>query len=357
MAASLEPSIRVAVFSNPSSVTIEANEGGLLSISDGNARPLSKGRIATIVSGPDGLRVNGRAQSSRELIIEGKNPSYRIAGRTFRGTLHVVQNSRNITVINELPMETYLVGLIGSEISSLWPPEAIKAQAVAARTYALNQMDRIRRVRPDAAYDIESTMLDQVYDGAHREEANVYGILEATRGQVLKRNGIIFPAFYHSCCGGFTEHAHNVWNDAEGPPPVEDRYCERSPKRYWTYRISKAEFQRALLRNQVAIGSISSVTTIPFFDSPRVDTVVLETSTGIENIKATELRKFFGYANVKSTWFEVALAGKDIAFTGKGYGHGVGMCQWGAKGMAEEGYGYTDILKFYYPDAQIVTMY
>jgi len=354
-AASLEPTIRVAVVNAHSSVTVEANGGGLLSITDTLSRPVSKLRIATIVTTSNGLRINGRPLDGSELFIQGRD--YRIGTRTFRGTLHIVQNGNNIIVVNDLPIESYLVGLINSEISSNWPVEVIKAQAVAARTYAISQMERMRQARPDSPYDIESTMLDQVYDGAHREEAHVYRILEATRGQVLRRNGMIFPSFYHSCCGGFTEHAHNVWSDAQGPPTIEDRYCERSPKREWSYRIPRTDFQKVLANNGVRFDSIISVTTIPFFDSPRVDTLVLETNTGIHNIKATELRKLLGWANLKSTWFEVRLAGANIVFEGHGYGHGVGMCQWGAKGMAEEGYAYTDILKFYYPDAEMVTIY
>ena len=357
-AAPSEPTIRVAVVNTPASVTIEADGGGLLQINDAASRSVSKGRIATIVAGGEsGLRVNGRASGTKEVVIQSKAEIFRIGTRTFRGTLRAVQNGNRIIVVDDIPIETYLVGLINSEISSSWPAEAIKAQAVAARTYAMNQTDRIRRARPDSSYDMESTMMDQVYDGAHREEAHVYRIVEATRGQVLKKNGAIFPAFYHSCCGGMTEHAHNVWSDAEGSPPVEDRYCERSPKRLWSYKLSRAEFQKLLAAANVTMSSITSITTVPLFDSPRVDTVVVETTSGTQNVKATELRKILGYANVKSTWFEVNLAGKDIVFNGRGYGHGVGMCQLGAKGMAEEGHAYTDILKFYYPDAEIVTIY
>lgn len=356
-AASLEPTIRVAVANEQGSVTVEADGGGLISITDTNSRPITKVGLATIVASQNGLRVNGRQSSTDKIVIQSKAEIFRIGARKFRGTLRAVQNGGRILIVNDVPIETYLVGLINSEISSSWPAETIKAQAVAARTYALNQVERVRKARPDSPYDIESTMMDQVYDGAHREEAHVYKIIEATRGQVLEKNGVLIPAFYHSCCGGLTEHAHNVWNDAEGPPPVEDRYCERSPKRLWSYAISRAEFRRLLVAGNVPTGSISSITTIPLFDSPRVDTVVIETSSGTQNVRATELRKILGYANLKSTWFEVNLAGKDVVFNGRGYGHGVGMCQWGAKGMAEEGHPYVDILKFYYPDAELVTIY
>ncbi len=356
-AASLEPRIRVAIVSEEGAVTIEAEGGGAVSIMDTNSRPITKAHLATVTASPNGLRVNGRPTASKEIVIQSKAETFHIGARKFRGELKAVQSQNRILIINNIPIETYLVGLIDSEISSSWPAEAIKAQAVAARTYAMNQIERIRSKRPDSPYDIESTMMDQVYDGAHREEAHVYKIVEATRGQVLTKNGLLIPAFYHSCCGGMTEQAHNVWGDADGPPPVEDRFCERSPKKLWSYKLTLTNFQKLLAAGKVPVGSISSIATIPLFDSPRVDTVVIETASGTQNVKATDLRKYLGYANLKSTWFEVNLSGNDVTFSGRGYGHGVGMCQWGAKGMADEGHAYQDILKFYYPDAELTTIY
>ena len=356
-AASLEPSIRVAVMSGQPSLTVEAPHGGILAITDRHGDPLSKSAVVTIVPAKNGLRINGRSTNAQEIQIDSRGEFYRVGARSFKGALRIVQTSDRLTLVNDVPLEVYLVGLVGSEISANWPAEAIKAQVVAARTYAVNQVERTRRMKTDASYDIESTMFDQVYDGAHKEEAHVYQITSVTRGQILTRSGAIYPVFYHSCCGGFTEHARNVWSNIEDSPVVEDRFCARSPKHDWTYEISRGEFQKTLADNGIRIGQLSSVSTMPFNDSPRVDTVIIESNTGTDNIKATELRKMLGYANLKSTWFEVNLGSKNIVFKGQGYGHGVGLCQWGAKGMADEGYAYTDILKFYYPDAGIVTIY
>jgi stage II sporulation protein D len=355
--AALEPSIRVAVLSGKTVVTIEAEEGGLLEVTDLNKRNIIKTHAATVSSAPYGVRVNGRQYSSGQIMITGKITNYKIEDRKFSGTLRIFQKNGKLTVINDLPLETYIAGIINSEISSSWPSEAIKAQAVAARTYAMNQIEKTRRAHPDSQYDIESTMMDQVYAGAHREDPRSQDLAGATRGQVLTRYGAVFPAFYHSCCGGRTEQAENVWEDAEGPPPVDDRFCERSPKRNWTLKISKTELQNILKKNGVDAGTINAVTTVPLFGSPRTDTVIFETTAGIHGVKATQLRKMLGYSEMKSTWFEAAVQGSNIIFNGRGYGHGVGMCQWGAKGMAEQGYEYTDILKFYYPDAKILTLY
>lgn len=345
-----EPVLRVAVISQAKQVVIESANSTPLTALSSDGREIAKYNKHTLL-------IDSRMVGNSELIIKNEVSSYKIGQKYFSGSLRVVKHDGQLTIINDVPLETYLTGLINSEISSSWPEEAIKAQAVAARTYAINQMKKTRSARPDATYDIESTIMGQVYEGAHLEDAKSQKNVMATRGEVLKRNGAIFPAFFHSCCGGMTEHAHNVWNDADGPDTVLDRFCERSPKKNWQLTIPHRELRNLLAKNGINIGNISSVIAVPLIDSPRIEAIIIESSSGIENIKATELRRMIGFTKFKSTWFEVKNTGGNLLFEGHGYGHGVGMCQWGAKGMAEEGYKYTDILKFYYNDAELVGIY
>lgn len=356
-AAPLEPNIRVAVLVQNAPITVKPAAGGMLLIEDEDGRRKSNVAVATFMSTPKGLRMNGRSYEASTVKIKSRTPSYKINDRTFSGELHITAYKGQLVVVNDVPMETYITGLINSEISSSWPRESIKAQAVAARTYAVNQIDRTRRARPHALYDIRSTMMDQVYAGAHREDYRSRKMVKDTRGEILRRSGSIFPAFYHSCCGGRTEWAKNVWSNADSAHPIEDRFCQRSPKRNWNLTIPLSTFRNKLADNDIKIGRILSLSTIPFFDSPRIDTLIMETDTGIKHVKATTLRRIFGYGKLKSTWLEVKLDKNHVTFTGKGYGHGVGMCQWGAKGMAEEGYDYKEILKFYYPDAEMAQIY
>lgn len=300
----------------------------------------------------------GRKDFGKTIAVSNSTRKYRTPGKVLRGTITIAAiPPSSLMIINNLPLEDYLSGLINSEISSSWPIEAIKSQAVAARTYALNQIENSRKSPAQRFFDIRSTMMDQVYDGAHLEDSRSLKAVGQTRGEVLLRNGAIFPAYYHSCCGGHTEHAHNVWPGEAGPPVIDDEHCSKSPKFAWTYEISTARFAEILRSQDIALEGIHSIAITSFSDSPRVEMVLIEDNLGLKMIKATELRKIFGYHNIKSTWFEVRLENKNISFRGRGYGHGVGLCQWGAKNMAEVGIDYRNILKFYYPDADVKVLY
>lgn len=337
------PSIRVLVIEKVPAVTVK-NAAGTK-------------RDMRVMAERNGLSVNGAGSGTELEFASGRN-FLDIDGRHFRDTVKIIWNGdRDLSIINLLPLEDYLTGLINSEIRSDWPFESVKAQAVAARSYALNLIENKKRSTTEHSYDVKSTVMDQVYDGAHLEDEPSKRAVNRTSGEVLTKNGRLFAAYYHSCCGGRTEHAHNVWAGEEGPPIVSDRYCVRSPKFSWDFKISIAEFVRALQNAGISIGNLSSVAKSILSDSPRTGEMLIEDENGMKMIKATELRRIFGYQNIKSTWFDVVQKGKELIFTGRGYGHGVGMCQWGAKAMAEENRTYNEILKFYYPDAEISKVY
>lgn len=348
------PKVRVMVHEGPS--VAPSGLGATMKLTTGDefrGRHRNIGKLALITAGDSGLLFRGEPLGRRASVRSGTS-RYAIDEREFRGELELVWKSKSkLIVVNHLPLEDYLVGLIGSEMYPSWPVEAFKAQAVAARTYALHHADRSGA----NDYDVTSTVLSQVYEGAHKEVFLARKAVEATRGLVLTRKGAVFPSYYHSCCGGLTEHAHNVWEGELGPPQVVDNYCEASPKRSWTERMSLTSFGNALRAAGIEVGEISDVHTRPEMDSPRVENVFVEHSGGIEVIRAAELRAILGYSKIKSTWFELENKGGQLRFKGHGYGHGVGMCQWGAKGMADRGMGYRDILKFYYADAEIRQAY
>lgn len=352
------PEVRVLIAEGPEATV----EGALtpLRIATGDPRGGSgtlAGMRATLIAGPKGLVHDGTPIGPVAGIVS-RQDRFRIAGRLYRGEIRVTWEAEGkLLVVDVIPLEDYLVGLIGSEISPAWPAEAQKAQAVAARTYALHHAQAVSVSASPRAYDVTSSVLSQVYDGVHKEDNRAREAVAATRGQVLERDGRIFPAYYHSCCGGRTEHARNVWEDASGPPVIEDGYCERSPRHDWSWRSPLAAFTAKLAINGIAIGRITDVAIEGEPDNPRIANLIIADENGAHAVKATELRRIFGFSEIKSTWFEPQLAGNEIRFTGRGYGHGVGMCQWGSKGMADAGKGYREILKFYYPDAELITAY
>lgn len=355
--ASQPPEIRVLVIDSVPKAFIEGIGSPLSAVSESGNCSGIKSKGVTISATQSGLLV-GRSQCGNSIVISNKNERYRISGRSFRGSITAVWKSNgSLMIIARMPLEDYLAGLINSEISSSWPVESIKAQAVAARTYAMNQIEGAQNAAKARPFDITSTMLDQVYEGAHLEDNRSRLAVADTRGEMLLRNGEIFPAYYHSSCGGHTERAENVWEGERGPPVIDDPYCSQSPKFTWSYNIPVSRFAEIMNGQGTPISTVRTIATSVLQDSPRVDMLLVEDDQGLKMIRATELRRIFGYQNIKSTWFEANLRGGSISFTGRGYGHGVGLCQWGAKGMAEEGIGYRDILKFYYPDADVARLY
>lgn len=353
------PVVRVAVVKNVPDVKVRAARS-LVTISGTDGAAIMRTKEVTLRAQSGMLRVSGNPVADEYVTITAKPALYYIGRNKYRGELRVYAHKDNaLLVVNELDIEDYLAGLINSEISSNWPIEAVKAQAVAARTYALNQIGGTNRYSPNARYDVEATVADQVYHGAHREDERAYQGVRATTGMVLTRSGVIFPSFYHSTCGGLTEHARNAWADMQGPPSVVDKYCERSPHRAWFFALPRSEFI-GLMTGVGIMGKreiMTSVGQVPFADSPRVDEVVIITDKGERRIKATELRRMIGYTRLKSTWFNVGIEGDQVVFAGRGFGHGVGLCQWGAKGMAGAGHTWRDILKHYYGDAEVGRMY
>lgn len=351
------PTIRVLLDEGRSAVAIRA-EGGALTLADDAGKTIAKDQSRLEIAAGASALVWGRRALPAAVVVDAGGGRMQVGERTLRGRLRIVWRAPgSCLLVNELPLEEYLVGLVGSELFPDWPVETMKAQAVAARTYALTRIEGATWAKPPRPYDIGSSVLAQVYHGAHRENPQIARAVAATRGEVLERNGRLFPAYYHSCCGGRTEHASNVWPGEAGPPTVAGKWCARTPRARWELSLPKAELEAILTRARLIAGPIRSIATTELADSPRVDQLLVETDGGLEMIKATELRRLVGYEKLRSTWFTVRLEGNAVRFSGRGFGHGVGMCQWGAKGMADAGKGYREILRFYYPDAAIKKTY
>lgn len=276
-------------------------------------------------------------------------------GKKYVGRLDFFDNGDStLTAVNVLPMEEYLVGLVKSEMPSDWPIEAVKAQAVAARTYALFQKKAKLDGRLGSVYDVESSVLDQVYGGSS-EDVRVRKAVESTSGEILVRHGDPIKSFFNSTCGGQTELAINVWGEESLFPSIKDRYCKRSPHYSWTYSISKPALAEKLRVKGFLADDVANITIENRKSNPRAGIVMIDTGLNVFFIQGSDFREMVGYNNLKSTWFNVKIEDDKVVFEGHGYGHGVGMCQWGAKGMAEAGKNYRQILHFYYPGIKLQT--
>lgn len=271
-----------------------------------------------------------------------------IGDRWYRGRTRVLPTSQGLTAINYVDLEKYLYSVLGGEVYATWPQEALKAQAVAARTYALYQ----RQTRGNSVFDLGDTIAWQVYRGLESEASSLYSAVDSTAGQVLTHNGKLILAAFHSSSGGHTENVENVWSNSlpylRGVPD----YDGNTPEAQWVKNFSRDELSRRIS----GVGNVVSM--VPERVSPfgRIITMKVIGDGGTRVISGPALRKAL---ELRSTWFTVSSdsANKSLPSTfrieGRGYGHGLGMSQWGAYSMANQGANYQQIVLHYYRGATL----
>ena len=343
-AAAPSETIRVAIVKNASAVTV-SGDGVIATRENGSA--VAVNAPVTVRSGRDGVILDGT--SYRRLTFAGAS-AIQINGKPYRGVAELSMSDKGIVVVNELLLEEYLVGLINCEISSAWPIEAVKAQAVIARTYALHRRD----ARKSSLYHLESSVMDQVYEGCEIEDSRAHRAVSETAGEVLVYNGSIIQAFYHSNCGGKTEAAENVWG-ARLPymMGVDCLYCLTNPTTAWEQKVSLQEMEDKLRAAGHRVAGVSDIRPGVRNSRGRLKNIVISSSRGETVLGGDQFRKVIGYGVIKSTNFTVTVKNCEAQFAGFGNGHGVGLCQWGSKQRALDGFLYTEILSYYYPGTEL----
>jgi len=337
--------IRVAILKNASSVTVDG-EGIIATRENGAAVALNPPVL--IKPGKNAVVVDGTAY--RRLTFAGSSAVY-VNGKPYRGVAEATPGEKGVLVVNELPLEEYLVGLINCEISSAWPIEAVKAQAVIARTYALNR----KQARSTSFYHLESSVIDQVYDGCEIEDSRARRGVSDTAGEVLSYQGAVIQAFYHSNCGGRTEASEHVWGkQLPYLGGVDCRYCLTSPSSAWDLRIALPELEERLKAAGHRVSGVTDIRPGPRNSRGRLKHVVIVSSRSDLSLTGDQFRKAIGYSVIKSTNFTVRVENREAVFSGLGNGHGVGLCQWGAKQRALDGFGYAEILSYYYPGTDLI---
>lgn len=336
--------IRVAIVKQAPGVVVDG-DGLLVRSEDGRALPLAP--PVSLRPGGEGVLVDGAGFRRLSFAAAG---AVMVNGKPYRGLVEISYGERGLLVINDLPLEEYLVGLINCEVSSTWPIEAVKAQAVIARTFALHR----REMRKNAPYHLESSVLDQVYDGCLIEDSRAKRAVDETAGQVLTYNGGIIQAFYHSCCGGRTEASENVWGKRfPYLTGVSCEYCQGNPAALWEQRLSLKDLAERLRAAGQRLAVVSDIREGERNSRGRLAQVVMTTDRGRLTLGGDQFRKVMGYGVIKSTNFTVRVSDGQALFTGSGNGHGVGLCQWGAKQRALNGFDYREILSYYYPGTSL----
>jgi stage II sporulation protein D len=303
-------------------------------------------------------------------------------GHPYRDEIKIYPIGNHCEVINVLDLEKYLDGLVNSEFSSQWSEESIEAQVVAARTYAFFQIQEAKKWK-DSRFDLDATVKDQVYNGSLRESFHSSVAAAKTKGFILTSDGgkKIYPikAYYHSTCGGLTELPENVWGQSSAgfKKKVACPFCSGSPRYRWTLELKTKEIAHAIVQGIQSEGMLPNwpkwasriiqqnhlldVKVGQFDQDGRVavlSTLWADGKAVVElPIAGAKFRNWMGAGRFKSTWFQLISLGRGDAsrwhFQGRGNGHGVGLCQWGAKTMGEKGYKMATILKHYYPDAAL----
>lgn len=382
-----EPELRVGVRVGVDSVIV-SSPGGLRAVD-------REGRRAVLESGPgqvwrfrgEGGRLEARPAAGEEERAAGEWGVLRIEpletgaplfvdGRPYRGTVELLAvPGRGLNAINRVTMEAYLRGVVPIEIGPRPPEEfaAVAAQAVAARTYALANLN----AHAEMGFDLFATVADQVYDGILAERDDATRAVRETEGWVLTWEGSPIRAYYHSTCGGRTAAVREVLDRPDAPylRPVLDRdaagrdYCAISPRYRWT-----AEFDREAMDGRVRdglaahfgvvrgeVGRLERLEVRGRTPSGRVQEVTIAGTGSEYRLSRNDIRfvlRSRDGAILNSTHFEVEpLAGGGARLRGRGYGHGVGMCQFGAIGRARAGQPWQEILRTYYPGAQLTRVY
>lgn len=313
------------------------------------------GQAWTIVPTSAGLDAGGVDLGPRTRLTP-RTGFLRVEGRAYRGTIELQRTPQGrVTAINEVDLEAYLYGVIKPEIDPQWPAEAVKAQAVAARTLAVERLSASRAHPGAAGYDLPATTDAQVYLGVAAEDPAAAAAVDATRGRVVTYRGLPIFAAYHSNSGGHTEDSENVWGTVypylRGVP---DPYALGAPSAWWSARLPVSEVAARLRRGGVEVPALSGV--LPGRMTPwgRAITVRLLGGDGeTREINANRFRLLVGSEVVRSTMFTISRQGEDLEVAGRGAGHGVGLDQWGARALALVGFTSDQILKYYYTGVAI----
>ena len=351
--------IRVAVVRSDPEVSLQIH-GPFTVVGRQSGQPIQEGTRLAAVSvravpagiafGADILPVSGiRVASGGEAAIS-------LNGRRLRGTLEIVkQKDQTLLVINHIALEDYLQGVLSKEAPDYWPPEALKTVAIAARTYAIYQ----RYTKESVEYDVTGDVLSQDYGGKSEEKAATTRAVKASAGIVLLSRGRLFPTFYHSTCGGVTEHARAM-GDFDLEPlrgGIVCNFCSASPFYRWRRRFTKADISWALSKSpRGSIGPVSALQVTRRSQTGRAQEITIVGAKQTVRLTGFEFRSLFGFDRLRSPSFSVTPAGDSFLLDGRGWGHGVGMCQWGAAELARRGVSAAEILSYYYPGTELATV-
>lgn len=354
------PDLRVGLASGRASLTITP-AGGKATVQTGSSKTITlAANTAAAIRWQDGAFLVGREKLRGEVLVirpAAKAGELSLDGRRYRGALELRHRGGGLTAVNIVPVDGYLRSVVPEEMPVDWPAEAIKAQSVAARSFALASRGR----HANEGYDLCTTTHCQLYTGTAAEKSASDAAIKATRGEVLTYGGKPIEALFHTDSGGMTENSEDVWGShVPYLRAAKDTPAKTMP---WTKTISRADLGRKLAAKGHTIGRVRSLALSPLAigraakdrtASGRVKTMTVKGTKGTATLSGTTWRSLLG---LKSTLFDAKLAKDMVTFTGYGSGHGLGISQWGAERMAAKGASYAEILHHYYTGTKLQQLY
>ncbi len=341
--------IRIGIFRSTDSVKLSSAKGSYAVVDINSKSAYTYRQLCYVEPTSVGIKLGGQEFTSGSILIQPVNGALiKINSHLYRGQIEISKNNEGkLTIINILNLEDYLRGVIKMEICPRWPEESVKAQIVVSRTYALKNMAKHK----SDGFDLCSTVHCQVYGGVNAEDNVINKYIDQTQGEVITYRGKLINAIFHGICGGRTEAAHDVWGGKSIPylKSVTDGFCREARRYNWNITISTSEIQKALQDNGYNVSKIRTIKTVKKSMTGRVMKLQVIHSSGELTLTGEKFRSLIGFDRIRSTLFTIRPRGKNITFDGRGWGHGVGMCQEGARGMAKKGYTYKQIIRHYYP--------
>ena len=349
---SQEGIIRIGVLENARSFNLGC-EGGLVlvELNSGRTLKLDARTVYMVAASAKGVSVAGKIlKPPLRMTSSDKGKYIRINGKRYRDAFLIKKSSKGgIHVINELGLDGYVFGILPQEVGRTWPLEALKAQAVASRSFALHNLHR----HDAEGFHLCATVHCQVYGGLDGEKEQTSRAVDQTHNEILLYKGEPANTFFFSNCGGKTEDPRNAWENSSAPPylrAVRCKYCRQGGHYEWERSVSEDDLLQALIKNHYpAVPPIRVIRVASIDSSGRAKLMIVRHAGGEFKIRSGKFRMMLGPDVVRSTFFSNIKRTRDgFTLQGKGWGHGVGMCQEGARGYALKGAGYRKILQFYY---------
>ncbi len=297
------------------------------------------------------------------IVPSGENSLIQVGKRNYRGYLRIKGLPDNkISLVNIIDLESYLVGVVSSEMDENWPQESLEAQAITARSFAFYRIKQSNLAGNQTRifdYDLTDDVFSQVYRGEECTGPKTRQAVEKTRGIIIVYDSAIFNCIFHSTCGGHTEPINMVFGGPDAIPSLKGiscGFCNQAKYFQWQAGYSQEEIIKMLnLKNIQAIDDILITTTGPGGHGTEITLKISGSSDII--MQANRFRLALGPNKLRSTNFRITRRDNVFQFTGRGWGHAVGMCQEGTRGMSHQNFRPLQILEHYYPESKIVKIY